>query len=95
MSKKHSFRRSVAGILAVLTVTGNLIAPAQVRLPLAPASIEVDAASLMGNKNVDYEWDNETKTLTIKQGISNVGDVVGTPDPDPLSFKVNMGTWLN
>ncbi len=95
MSKKHSFRRSVAGILAVLTVTGNLIAPAQVRLPLAPASIEVDAASLMGNKNVDYEWDNETKTLTIKQGISNVGDVVGTPDPDPLSFNVNMGTWLN
>ncbi|MBP0970864.1 MAG: hypothetical protein J5753_02375, partial [Oscillospiraceae bacterium] len=93
MSKKHSFRRSVAGILAVLTVTGNLIAPAQFRLPLAPASIEVDAASLMGSKNSDYTWDAATKTLTIKKGISNIAGAVGHPVDDPLEFDVNFGGW--
>lgn len=36
MSRKHSLRRTVAGILAILTVTGNLIAPTQLRIPFAP-----------------------------------------------------------
>jgi hypothetical protein len=63
MSRKHSIRRTVAGILAVLTVTGNLIAPTQLRIPFTPENaITAEASTIIKNA---YSWDSGTGTLTI------------------------------
>ncbi|MBP0966239.1 MAG: hypothetical protein J5722_01275, partial [Oscillospiraceae bacterium] len=100
MSKKHSLRRTVAGILAVLTVTVNLIAPTQVRIPLAPEPIDAEAAYLQNSTlNPGFQWDAETQTLTITRGISNAAGVVGQDEDDALNFKkpnrINIGTLFN
>ncbi len=88
MSKKHSIRRSAAGILAVLTVTGNLIAPAQFRFASAPAVIEAEAATINSSNAWDHSgiaWDAATGTLTIKKGITNAEGAVGKDHPDQIT----------
>ncbi len=87
MSKKHSIRRSAAGILAVLTVTGNLIAPAQFRFASAPAAIEAEAATINSSNAWNHSgiaWDAATGTLTIKKGITNAEGAVGQDHPDQI-----------
>ncbi|MBR3446861.1 MAG: hypothetical protein IKH27_03560, partial [Oscillospiraceae bacterium] len=63
MSRKQSLRRTVAGILAVLTVTGNLIAPTQIRIPFSPENAITAEASTIRPRA--YTWDSGSGTLTI------------------------------
>lgn len=97
MSKKHSIRRTVAGILAVLTVTGNLIAPSQMRLPFAAENAIVAEAATIDNSsrwdNSGISWDSETGTLTIKDGITNVSDAVGKDYPDQITGNLYSGIF--
>ncbi|MBR3418442.1 MAG: BspA family leucine-rich repeat surface protein, partial [Oscillospiraceae bacterium] len=67
MSRKQSLRRTVAGILAVLTVTGNLIAPTQIRIPFSPENaITAEASKIVPSA---YTWDSSTGTLTITGNV--------------------------
>ena len=94
LNRKTALKRTTAGIMAVLTVAGNLLAPAQLKLgTLSETAITAEAASLMGEKNSDYSWDSATKTLTIKKGISNINGVVNKDKDDLLDFDVNFGGW--
>lgn len=78
MSRKQSLRRTVAGILAVLTVTGNLIAPTQLRIPFTPENaITAEASTITKNA---YTWDSGSGTLTIT-------GTVNMSDPDMAAYN--------
>ena len=89
MSKKHSLRRSAAGILAVLTVTGNLLAPAQFGItPIAQNAIVAEAATINQSGRWNYSgiaWDASTGTLTIKNGITNKEGAVNHDVDDEIT----------
>ena len=90
MNRKTALKRTAAGLMAVLTVAGNLLAPAQPGT-LSETALTAEAASLMGKKNESFSWDSKTQTLTIKKGVSNINGAVGQDVDDMLNFNVNFG----
>ena len=73
MKRKHAYRRFVAGILAILTVTGNALLPSTIRIPFTPAAITASAVTQsgtcrQGQNSYNYTYDTDTGALTITSG---------------------------
>ena len=75
MNRKRMLRRTVAGMLAVLVVSGNILLPSQTVKLVADNAIVADASYVTkGN----YTWDSSTGTLTITGTVNLEND----PDND-------------
>jgi endonuclease YncB( thermonuclease family) len=88
MSRKRMLRRTVAGMVAVLVVSGNVLIPAQTAKVLAPTAIVADASYVTkGN----YTWDASTGTLTITGTVNMENNA--SNDVDEVLTAYDHKSW--